>query len=144
MVGRDAELRALTEAIDDPECGGVALIGAAGFGKTRLAAQALAAAQARGMTVESVRATRSSAGVPLAALTPFLNELELPAELDATLLLAAAEAIDARRGDQRMVLFIDDAHELDDASAILLDRLVEHGGPSSSSPSAPARAIPPH
>jgi DNA-binding CsgD family transcriptional regulator/tetratricopeptide (TPR) repeat protein len=128
MVGRDAELRALTEAIDDVDCGGVALIGAAGFGKTRLAAQALAAAEARGMAVVTVRATRSSSGVPLAALAPFLNELGLPAELDATLLLAAAEAIDARRGNQRMVLFIDDAHELDDASAILLDRLVEHGG----------------
>jgi DNA-binding CsgD family transcriptional regulator/tetratricopeptide (TPR) repeat protein len=128
MVGRDAELRALTKAIDDVGCGGVALIGGAGFGKTRLADQALALATERGMTVVSTRATKSSSAVPLAALAPFLTELGLPAELDAKLLVATSEAIDAHRGDTRLVLIIDDAHELDDASAILLDQLVELGG----------------
>ncbi len=121
-------MRVLLEAMDDPACGGVALIGAAGVGKTRLAAQALGLAANRGMAFASVRATKSGAAIPFAALAPLLTELGVPIELDAKLLLAATEAIDARRGDQRMVLIIDDAQELDDTSAILLDRLVEHGG----------------
>jgi hypothetical protein len=127
-VGRDAEIRALTEAFGDPGCAGVALVGAAGFGKTRLAVRALDLAGDRGMQVSSIRATKSATHVPLAALGSFLGELDLSTELDTELFAAATRAIDARRGEQRMVLVIDDAHELDDASALLLDRIVDHGG----------------
>jgi len=42
--------------------------------------------------------------------------------------VAAAEAIEQRRGDRRMVLVVDDAQELDDASTALLDQLVERSG----------------
>jgi DNA-binding CsgD family transcriptional regulator len=128
IVGRDAEIRALNEAFTDPNCPGVALVGAAGFGKTRLAAQAQALAGDRGMTVAYIRATKSASGVPFAALDTFLGELDFSAALDTEVFVAATRAIDARRGDQRMVLVIDDAHELDDASAHLLDRVVDHGG----------------
>jgi DNA-binding CsgD family transcriptional regulator/tetratricopeptide (TPR) repeat protein len=128
IVGRDAEIRALTEAFGNPGCAGVALVGAAGFGKTRLAVRALDLAGDRGMQVASIRATKSATDVPLAALGSFLGELDLSTDLDTELFAAATRAIDARRGNQRMVLVIDDAHELDDASALLLDRIVDHGG----------------
>ena len=39
LIGRDLELEALSEALGDPACAGVGLIGAAGVGKTRLAAE---------------------------------------------------------------------------------------------------------
>ncbi len=80
------------------------------------------------MSAASIRATRSATDVPFAALGAFLSDLDLPADLDAELLAAATKAIDARRGHKRMVLVIDDAHELDDSSALLLDRVVDHGG----------------
>ena len=76
IVGRDAEIRALNEAFTDPNCAGVALVGAAGFGKTRLAAQAQALASHRGMTVATIRATKSAIDVPFAALGNFLGELD--------------------------------------------------------------------
>ena len=106
----------------------MALVGAAGFGKTRLAAQALTLAGDRGMSAASIRATKSATDVPFAALDAFLTELDVPADLDAKLVAAATKAIDARRGLKRMVLVIDDAHQLDDSSALLLDRVVDHGG----------------
>ena len=128
LVGRDAELRALTAAIDDPACGGVLLVGGPGFGKTRLASTAVDLAAERGMSCASVRATKSGADVPLAALAPLFFDLGITADLDGDLLLTAADAIDRRRGGGRLALVIDDAQELDDASAVLLGQLVDQGG----------------
>jgi DNA-binding CsgD family transcriptional regulator len=128
VVGRDAELRALIAALDDPECGGVAFIGAAGIGKTRLASLTLELAAERGMVAVAVRATKSGAALPFGALAPLFDEVGLSPELEAGIVVAAAEAIEQRRGDRRMVLVVDDAQELDDASTALLDQLVERSG----------------
>ena len=125
LVGRDSELNELRGALADPDCGGVALVGGAGFGKTRLAAQAAVVARDLHMTSASLRATKSAAAIPFAALAPLFVELGLPAKLDASLLRSVAEAIDHHRGEQRMALIVDDAQELDDASIALLDQLVE-------------------
>jgi predicted ribonuclease YlaK len=38
VVGRTEELETLKRALGDPDCGGVALVGGAGFGKTCLEA----------------------------------------------------------------------------------------------------------
>ncbi len=127
LLGRDVELAQLATAMDDPECGGVLLIGAAGVGKTRLASHALEMAASRRLTAASVRATRTSAGIPFAALAPLLPELDLPIDATASLLRAAAQAIDERRGDGPFVLMVDDAQDLDNASVALLDHLVAVG-----------------
>ncbi len=128
VIGRDEELKALQNALGDPNCGGVALVGGAGFGKTCLAAQAVRLASDHGMTFAALRATKSAAAIPFAALAPLFAELDLTPRLDAGLLRHVAEAIDLQRGSQRMALIIDDAQELDDASVALLDQLVEHKG----------------
>ena len=127
LLGRDAELARLAGAIDDPGCGGVVLIGPAGVGKTRLAAYTIEMATARGLATSAIRATRSASGIPFAALAPLLPEIDLPTEASTALFRAAGEAIDARRGDGRFVLMVDDAQELDDASVALLDHLVVIG-----------------
>jgi len=127
LLGREVELAHLADAIDDPECGGVVLIGAAGVGKTRLAVHALEMAAGRGLTTASVRATRAGAGIPFAALAPLLPELDLPIDATAGLLRAAANAIDERRADGPFVLMVDDAQELDNSSVALLDHLVAVG-----------------
>src|SRR6478752_5643066 len=89
LLGRDVELAQIAASIDDPECGGVVVIGAAGVGKTRLAAHTLDIAAGRGMASSSVRATRSGSGIPFAALAPLLPELDLPIDATAGLLQEA-------------------------------------------------------
>ncbi len=127
LLGRDAELARLASAIEDAACGGVVLIGPAGVGKTRLAAYTIEMATARGLATSAIRATRSASGIPFAALAPLLPEVDLPTEASTALFRAAGDAIDARRGDGRFVLMVDDAQELDDASVALLDHLVVIG-----------------
>ena len=127
LLGRDTELSQLAQAIDDPECGGVVVIGSAGVGKTRLATDALQMAAAGGLATFAIRATRSGSDIPFAALAPLLPEIDLPTEASTALFRAAREAIDARRGDGPFALMVDDAQELDDASVALLDHLVSVG-----------------
>jgi DNA-binding NarL/FixJ family response regulator len=127
LVGREAELEVLARTLDDPTSGGVVLLGAAGVGKTRLAQRGIEMAEARGLATVSVRASRSAAHIPFAALAPLFAELLLPSEVNAGLLREAAEAVGRRRGDGRLVLAVDDAQELDDASGALLEHLLRTG-----------------
>jgi DNA-binding CsgD family transcriptional regulator len=127
LVGREAELDVLAGAMDDPTAGGVVLFGAAGVGKTRLAQCAIEMAEARGLATVSVRASRSASHIPFAALAPLFAELRLPSEVNAGLLREAADAVSRRRGDGRLVLAVDDAQELDDASGALLEHLLRTG-----------------
>jgi DNA-binding NarL/FixJ family response regulator len=126
-VGRDAELGRIARAIEDADCGGVVLIGAAGVGKTRLAREAVDFAVARGSVARAVRATEAASTIPFAALGPLLPEIDLAADAGAGLFREAATAVDKIRGARRLVLMVDDAHELDDASVSLLDQLVSLG-----------------
>jgi predicted ATPase len=93
-----------------------------------LAAQVAQLAVERQMTFASLRATKSAAAIPFAALAPLFVELDLTPKLDAGLFRSVTEAINRHRGEQRMALIIDDAQELDDASVALLDQLVEQRG----------------
>ncbi|MCX8005410.1 MAG: AAA family ATPase, partial [Burkholderiaceae bacterium] len=63
-VGRVAELTALTRAYDRHAAGGyfVAVVGEAGIGKTRLAEEFLAEAQARGAMTVTVRCYEGEGG----------------------------------------------------------------------------------
>jgi DNA-binding CsgD family transcriptional regulator/chromosome segregation and condensation protein ScpB len=113
--------------MDSPETGGVVLFGAAGVGKTRLARHALEMAWARGMVTSSVRANRSASQIPFGALAPLFAQLGVGGEASAGLLGEVAQAVEAHRGDGRLVLVVDDAQELDDASGALLDHLLQTG-----------------
>jgi DNA-binding CsgD family transcriptional regulator len=99
---------------------GVVIVGVAGVGKTRLAAEVARIAQQRGYVVEWVRATRSAAQFPLGAfaslLPPGLGE-------EAELLARARRALGRHAEGRRLALCIDDAHLLDDASAALVHQL---------------------
>jgi len=125
LVGRQAELEALVADISDAR-GSVVLAGAAGVGKTRLAREALARVQAVGRDVEWVAATRAAASIPFGAVSHLLPAAERLGgdRLDT---LRRAAAVLAQRGRGRpLVLGVDDAHLLDDASAALVHLLVLH------------------
>src|SRR6266536_1491128 len=127
MIGRRAELEALGAVIGDAGVDGVVLAGAAGVGKTRLAREALAQVEAAGRDVEWVAATRAAASIPFGAVSQLLPLGERIGD-DRLNTLRRAAALLAERGHRRpLVLAIDDAHLLDDASAALVHLLALRG-----------------
>jgi hypothetical protein len=127
LVGRRAELAALTVDITDARAGGVVLAGAAGVGKTRLAREALNQAAAAGLEVDWVAATRAAASIPFGAVSHLLPATErLGADRPDTLRRAADLLAERSRG-RLLVLGVDDAHLLDDASAALVHLLALRG-----------------
>jgi DNA-binding CsgD family transcriptional regulator len=127
LVGRQAELEALAAAVGDAGVDGVVLAGAAGVGKTRLVREAMAQAQAAGRDVEWVAATRAAASIPFGAVSQLLPPVErLGDERLDTLRRAAALLAERGRG-RSLVLAVDDAHLLDDASAALVHLLALRG-----------------
>lgn len=118
LVGRDEELRLLRSQLADAELTGLVLAGAAGTGKSRLARELLRVAAEAGHPTERIVASRASATIPFGAFAHLLPALE--GAPTAATLRAASGALAARGGARRLVLVVDDAHLLDDASVALL------------------------
>jgi DNA-binding CsgD family transcriptional regulator len=129
MVGRTDELRRLRELVVGARYQGVVLAAPAGVGKTRLALECLSLAEDAGLATARVTATRAASRLPFGALA-----LLLPPDprgdrrvVDdrAELLRRYAAAIQRQARGRRMVLLVDDAHLLDDASATLIHQLAQ-------------------
>lgn len=122
LTGRADEFAVITDALaTDGEHAGVALAGAAGVGKTRLAREAVAAASARGWTAHWVVGTAAAQQIPLGAFAQWADRLTgHPLQL-VTDIIAAVTA--APTGSPVLVA-VDDAHRLDDLSAFVIHQLV--------------------
>jgi DNA-binding CsgD family transcriptional regulator len=127
LVGRRAELEALAAALADTRGGGVVLAGDAGIGKTTLARQALALARAAGWEVEWLVATRAAASIPFGAVSHLLPSAERLGDDRLDTLRRAAELLAERSRGRPLLLGVDDAHLLDDASAALVHQLAFRG-----------------
>jgi DNA-binding CsgD family transcriptional regulator len=127
LVGRRSELEALSAALADTHAGGVVLAGEAGIGKTRLAREALARAEAAGWEVEWLAATRAAASIPFGAVSHLLPPGEHLGDDRLDTLRRTAELLAERSRGRPLVLGVDDAHLLDDASAALVHQLVVRG-----------------
>jgi DNA-binding CsgD family transcriptional regulator len=127
LVGRQRELEALAADIRDARGGGVVLAGVAGVGKTRVAREALAQAQAAGREVEWVAATRAAASIPFGAVSHLLPAAERLGDDRLDTLRRAAALLAERNRGRPLVLGVDDAHLLDDASAALMHLLILRG-----------------
>jgi DNA-binding CsgD family transcriptional regulator len=125
LVGRQAEVAALAAVIGDARTGAV-LAGAAGVGKTRLAREALVRAEAAGWEVEWLVATRAAASIPFGAVSHLLPSERLGDDRLDTLRRAAALLAERGRG-RLLILGVDDAHLLDDASAALVHQVALRG-----------------
>jgi hypothetical protein len=127
LVGRDRELGSIDALLSDGSVRGVVLAGAAGVGKTRLAAEMSRVASSRGCAVEWVRATGSAASIPLGAFAALLTAPGAGSADGADLLARARLALTERAGGRRLVLCVDDGQVLDEASAALVHQLVTTG-----------------
>jgi DNA-binding CsgD family transcriptional regulator len=122
LVGRDQELRQLAAARAEPGCPAVVITAAAGVGKSRLAREAYAAAQADGMPAVWAQATASSATIPLGALAGVIPD-EVRSDDPFELVRRSGAALRARGEGRPVMLVVDDAQLLDPASATLLLQL---------------------
>lgn len=124
LTGRGQELDAVTALLTGDAAGaGVAIVGGAGVGKTRLAREAAAVAAGRGWVVRTVEGTPAAQGIPLGAFAQWIERLD-----DAPLhLVGAVIAAITAAGDGPVLVTVDDAHLLDDLSAFVLHQLVRRG-----------------
>src|SRR5215831_15973363 len=113
MIGRDQEIGEIVRAISDDAVRGVALAGKAGVGKSRLAREAVAAAAADGWTVRSIAATATSSPIPLGAFSRWTDDVRSE---PFALARRVIEALTDGTQPDRLVVFVDDAHLLDDLS----------------------------
>jgi predicted ATPase len=120
LVGRTEEFAVVSDAIARPEgLGGVVLAGAAGVGKTRLAREALG--QQRNRRCRWIVATGSARSVPLGAFAEFASHFG-PDPL--CRIQEVIEALIETTPPMTTVVGVDDAHLLDDQSALLVHQLV--------------------
>lgn len=125
FTGRHREL-SLVESVLSAEGAyprGVVLTGPAGVGKTRLAREVLRRAAAGGMATRWVVATAGACDIPFGAVAGLLPDaVEARDPLGVSRAIAAAVA--RRAGGRPLLLGVDDAHLLDNCSALLLLHLV--------------------
>ena len=122
LMGRGEELGRIGRLVRRREGpAGVVLAGVAGVGKTRLAQEALVAAGQRGAVTRWAVGTASARVLPLGAFAAMLGVVGSD---PARLVAQASEALVAGAGRAGVVVGVDDAHLLDEVSAVLVHQLV--------------------
>ena len=122
LTGRTEEMRVVADALGGgADSAGVAIIGRAGVGKTRLAREAVAAIAGPGWCVFPVTATAAARAIPLGAFAQWMGHA---GGQQVDVVVSVIDAMTAAAGDARMLVTVDDAHLLDDVSAFVVHQLV--------------------
>ncbi|WP_083360711.1 helix-turn-helix transcriptional regulator [Arthrobacter alpinus] len=133
VTGREAIVDAIVGELKSPAAGtssypeilGVLLAGPPGIGKSHLAAQAVKALQADVLVVHLYASSHMSTE-PYGALAALLSELE-PESLThhVQVLAATLRRLESMANGRDMCILIDNAHELDEQSAVILAQLAK-------------------
>jgi DNA-binding CsgD family transcriptional regulator len=121
FVGRVEELRLVSDVLADEAAQGVVLAGASGVGKTRLAREVLAFAERMDWASFWVSASTAVSTIPFAAVAPLIPVHAGSDRLE--LLRCAGDWLSAAADGRRVLVGVDDAHVLDEASAALIHQL---------------------
>jgi DNA-binding CsgD family transcriptional regulator len=126
LVGRREELATIEGARSERGIRGVLVYGPAGVGKSRLADQALAAAERDGWGTGRAGASAAAQGAPLGALAHLLPADVIDVRADpVTLFARVSESLPARADGRPFMLLVDDLPRLDPASATLVAQLLD-------------------
>lgn len=123
LVGREAALEQGLELVESNT--GIAVLGAAGVGKSRLLHELTDRADRTGRAVVNTGASASTRTIPFG---PFVELLPGGPTPDLLAMLGAARAtLESRAGPRGVLLAVDDAHHLDEASLAFLTSVVSSG-----------------
>ncbi|WP_026551113.1 AAA family ATPase [Arthrobacter sp. H20] len=125
LVGRQSLVSDIVGTLTATPALGVLVVGDPGLGKTALS-RAIADALAEDVTVVQISAQRSLRKVPFGALAPYLTELTVA---DAGSPIAIYRGLTKHLGEPKAgapapLFIVDDAHDLDDSTSILLAQLI--------------------
>lgn len=126
LTGRAEEVRRLRDSL--VEASGALLIGPPGSGKSRLLTEARSLAVSAGFGAVTLTVGRATREIPLGAFGPLLPHDSVVDRPTAGLLRAVADQIETRAAGSRPAVFVDDAHHLDDLSALALVHAVRDKG----------------
>jgi DNA-binding CsgD family transcriptional regulator/type II secretory pathway predicted ATPase ExeA len=125
LVGRSKEIGGLREAVRARR--GAVVTGPAGVGKTSLAMVGVNFAEDQGMAVALVAGTEAARPYPFGAFASLLPIDRMPRawgpESHAELLRHYTRELTQDAGGRPLLVFVDDAHLLDDGSAMLVHQL---------------------
>ncbi|BBX06459.1 transcriptional regulator [Mycolicibacterium aichiense] len=115
-------MRSIGSAIAAPDVAGVVVSGAAGVGKSRIAREALIAAEAQGCQGRWVVGASSARSIPLGAFAAWTRH---GASETVQLVRGVIESLTATTSPARVIVAVDDAQLLDDLSIFVLHQLVQ-------------------
>jgi DNA-binding NarL/FixJ family response regulator len=117
-------MRILDAAIVASDVGGIVIHGASGVGKSRIAREALSAAESKGSEARWAVGTSSARAIPLGAFAAWTQ----PGVTDTVQLLRGViESLVAAPPGTAVVVGVDDVHLLDDLSAFVVHQIVQRG-----------------
>lgn len=129
LVGRTNELAVLQQSIEDQR--GAVITGPVGVGKSTLAMAGVQYAREQGLAVTLVAGSEAARGCPFGAFASLLpHGTEVPTsgpESYAETLRYYTRELVHEAGGRPLLVFVDDAHLLDDGSAMLVHQLSQTG-----------------